>query len=76
MRSMRTVFLDPEFLTMGDETKLYEKVARNEVGAFLAYPAKIPALECVKSKRGGGCARACAAHSAKRSVCADDGDSR
>ncbi len=37
--------LDPEFLTMGDETKLYEKVARNEVGAFLAYPAKIPALE-------------------------------
>lgn len=37
--------LDPEFLTLGDETKLYEKVARNEVGAFSAYPAQIPTLE-------------------------------
>ena len=37
--------LDPEFLTLGDETKLYEKVARNEVGAFSAYPSQIPLLE-------------------------------
>ena len=37
--------LDPEFLTLGDETKLYEKVARNEVGAFSAYPSQIPMLE-------------------------------
>ena len=26
--------LDPEFLTMGDESKMFEKVARNNVGAF------------------------------------------
>lgn len=37
--------LDQEFLTMGDETKLFEKVSRNEVGAFLAHPSKIPTLE-------------------------------
>lgn len=37
--------LDPEFLTLGDETKLYEKAARNEVGAFSAYPSQIPMIE-------------------------------
>ncbi len=37
--------IDPEFLTLGDETKLYEKVVRNEVGAFSAYPSQIPMLE-------------------------------
>lgn len=44
--------LDPEFLTMGDETKLFEKVSRNEVGAFLAYPAQIPALESALEANG------------------------
>ena len=43
--------LDPE-LTMGDETKLFEKVSRNEVGAFLAYPAQIPALESALEANG------------------------
>lgn len=37
--------LDPEFLTMGDETKMFEKVARNKVGAFTAYASNIPMLE-------------------------------
>ncbi len=37
--------LDPEFLTMGDESKMFEKVARNNVGAFTAYASNIPMLE-------------------------------
>ncbi len=37
--------LDPEFLTLGDENKLYEKAARNEVGAFSVYPSQIPMIE-------------------------------
>jgi len=44
--------LDPEFLTMGDETKLFEKVSRNEVGAFLAYPSTIPQLEAALAANG------------------------
>ncbi len=37
--------LDPEFMTLGDENKLYEKAARNEVGAFSVYPSQIPMIE-------------------------------
>lgn len=41
----REGLLDPEFLIMGNETKLFEKVSRGEVGAFLAYPSQIPTLQ-------------------------------
>ena len=44
--------LDPEFLTLGDETKLYEKAARNEVGAFTVYPSQIPAIEATLHANG------------------------
>ena len=44
--------LDPEFLDLGDETKLYEKAARNEVGAFTVYPSQIPAIEAALHASG------------------------
>ena len=44
--------LDEEFLTLGDENKLYEKVARNEVGAFTAYPSRIATLEAALAANG------------------------
>ena len=44
--------LDPEFLTLGDETKLYEKAARNEVGAFTVYPSQIPTIEAALRANG------------------------
>lgn len=44
--------LDPEFLTLGDESKLYEKVARNEVGAFTAYPSRIATMEAALEANG------------------------
>lgn len=36
--------IDPEFMTLGDEAKMFEKVARDEVGAFTANPSNIPTL--------------------------------
>lgn len=44
--------LDEEFLTLGDENKLYEKVARDEVGAFTAYPSRIATLEAALASNG------------------------
>lgn len=44
--------LDEEFLTLGDETKLYEKVSRDEVGAFTAYPSRIATLEAALKANG------------------------
>ena len=44
--------LDPEFLTLENEMKLYEKVARNEVGAFTVYPSQIPAIEAALHASG------------------------
>ena len=44
--------LDEEFLTLGDENKLYEKVSRNEVGAFTAYPSRIATLEAALAANG------------------------
>lgn len=44
--------LDPEFLTLGDESKMFEKVARNEVGAFTAYASNIPTLEAALEANG------------------------
>jgi putative aldouronate transport system substrate-binding protein len=46
--------LDKEFLTMGSEDKLYEKVTRNSVGAFPAFPNKIPELEKALVTNGAG----------------------
>lgn len=36
--------IDPEFMTLGDEAKMFEKVARDEVGVFTANPSNIPTL--------------------------------
>ncbi|HIW80801.1 MAG TPA: extracellular solute-binding protein [Candidatus Acetatifactor stercoripullorum] len=44
--------LDPEFLTLGDESKMFEKVARDEVGAFTAYASNIPTLEAALEANG------------------------
>ena len=44
--------LDEEFLTLGDENKLFEKVARDEVGAFTAYPSRIATLEAALASNG------------------------
>lgn len=44
--------LDQEFLTLGDESKMFEKVARNEVGAFTAYASNIPTLEAALASNG------------------------
>lgn len=44
--------VDPEFLTLGDESKMFEKVARNEVGAFTANPSQIPTLEATLKANG------------------------
>ena len=44
--------IDPEFLTLGDESKMFEKVARNEVGAFTANPSQIPTLEATLRANG------------------------
>ena len=44
--------LDEEFLILGDENKLYEKVARDEVGAFTAYPSRIATLEQALAANG------------------------
>lgn len=44
--------LDPEFLTIGDENKMFEKIARNNVGAFTAYPSQIDMLETALKANG------------------------
>ncbi len=44
--------LDPEFLTLGSESAMYEKVARNTIGAFTAYASRIPMLEQVLEANG------------------------
>ena len=44
--------MDPEFLTLGDESKMFEKVARDEVGAFTAYASNIPTLEAALEANG------------------------
>lgn len=37
--------LDPEFMTLGGENALYAKVSQDKVGAFTAYPGRIPMME-------------------------------
>ena len=44
--------LDPEFLDLESETALYEKVARNEVGAFTVHPSQIPTIEAALHANG------------------------
>ena len=44
--------LDPEFLTLGDESKMFEKVARDEVGAFTAYASNILRLKAALEANG------------------------
>lgn len=44
--------LDPEFMTMGSEDKMFEKVVRNEVGAFTAHPKQIEMLEAALVANG------------------------
>ena len=36
--------IDPEFMTLGDEAKMFEKVVRDEIGVFTANPSNIPTL--------------------------------
>lgn len=44
--------LDPEFMTLGGEQALYAKVAQNTVGAFTAYPDRIPMIEAALKASG------------------------
>lgn len=44
--------LDPEFMTLGGESALYAKVSQNTVGAFTAYPGRIPMIESALEAMG------------------------
>ncbi len=44
--------LDPEFMTLGSEDKMFEKVVLDQVGAFMCYPSNIPTLEAALIANG------------------------